>query len=175
MLNQLKKEMQTQQLKGLPFTLSANVIWITISIIYSLNIDLSFKNLLTFCVSSIMLPIALLIAKRLKINIFAKDHPLTALGMTFTMNQMLYLFIVMLLMNRQPELMLISYAIVYAAHLFPYHWLYDSKTYQWGSVILSISSLIIYLMTNHFILSIYMVAFMGIFNYFLYRETKQLC
>ena len=46
------------------------------------------------------------------------------------MNQMLYLTIVMWVCSAVPEAMVMVYAIVFAAHLLPFGWLYRSKAYS---------------------------------------------
>ena len=173
MLNDYKLELQINQKKGLPFTLAAVIVWIFVTFISSLNVSIDFKNLLTFIASASMFPIALIFGKVLKVSIAQKLNPLTKLGLYMTFNQFLYLLIVMLLMNQHPQLMLLSYAIVYAAHLFPYGWIYDSKIYTFGSGLLAISSIFVFFIGNSFLLACYNALFMICFNILLWREVKQ--
>lgn len=71
------------------------------------------KNLLTFCCST----------------------PLVSL------NQMLYLLIALWIYAAVPEKMLMVYAMIFGAHLLPYGWLYQSKSYYLFSLVIPITVL----------------------------------
>ncbi|HCY07033.1 MAG TPA: hypothetical protein DHS57_07230, partial [Erysipelotrichaceae bacterium] len=83
--------------------------------------------------------------------------PLGNLGFLFTMNQMLYILIVMWVFNAVPEKMIMVYAMVFGAHLLPYSWLYKSRGYAIFSIIIPIISLILGNLYNGFILSFTLV------------------
>ena len=57
------------------------------------------------------------------------------------MNQMLYLTIVMWACSANPESMVMIYAIVFAAQLLPFGWLYRSKAYSVMSVVGTVAAL----------------------------------
>jgi len=95
------------------------------------------KNLLTFCCTAPLLPIAFLISKILKIQFQDKSNPLNYLGILFSANQMIYLLIAMWIYPTLPDKMLMVIAMIFGAHLLPYSWLYNSKTYMvWKAVFL---------------------------------------
>ena len=60
-----------------------------------------------------------------------------------TLNQMIYLLIVMWVFSAVPEKMIMVYAMVFGAHLFPYSWLYKSKGYTVVAISIPVISLIL--------------------------------
>ena len=129
-LEELRNDISIKQKKGLPFIMASVVIWSLITIISLLNLPIMTKNMLTFCCSAPLMPIAMLAAKLIKVDIFSKENPLGNVGFMFTMNQMIYLLIVMWVFSAVPEKMVMVYAMVFGAHLLPYSWLYKSKAYM---------------------------------------------
>jgi len=77
------------------------------------------------------------------VDIFSKENPLGQLGLIFTLNQMIYLLIVMWVFSAVPEKMIMVYAMVFGAHLFPYSWLYKSKGYTVVAISIPVISLIL--------------------------------
>ena len=143
-LNLLKKDAQRTQKKGLPFIMASVVIWTMILVIQFLDESVMSKNLYTFMSSCALMPLAQLFSKVVKADIFVKNNnPINKLGLLCTMNQMLYLLIVMWAFNQKPEAMVMLYAMVFASHLLPYSWVYDSKAYLTFSVIETIGALIL--------------------------------
>ncbi|MBE7002769.1 MAG: hypothetical protein E7425_00600 [Ruminococcaceae bacterium] len=71
----------------------------------------------------------------------AKENPLSKPGFLFTMNQLLYITIVMWTCAAKPEAMVMVYAIVFAAHLLPFGWLYRSRAYAVMSVFETLAAL----------------------------------
>ena len=84
-------------------------------------------NILLYCT---ILPISFLISKILKIQFQDKSNPLNKLGILFSVNQMIYLLIAMWIYPTMPDKMLMVIAMIFGAHLLPYSWLYNSKTYM---------------------------------------------
>lgn len=119
-LDNLRDDIATKQKKGLPFIMASVVVWIFITVIATLNIDINLKNLLVFCCSIPMLPLAWLIGKKMKVDIFSNENPLGKLGFLFTLNQFLYLLIVMWVFTAVPNKMIMVYGMVFGAHLLPY-------------------------------------------------------
>ena len=83
------------------------------------------------------------ISKLIGVDFQNKDNPLTKLGILFAVNQMLYILIAMWVYAAVPEKMLMVYAMIFGAHLLPYGWLYQSKTYYILSVLVPIIVLFI--------------------------------
>lgn len=109
-----------------------------------------------FC-SAQLVPLAYFISKKIGVDFQNKDNPLTKLGLIFTSNQIFYLSIVMWVYTAIPDAILMVYAIVFGAHLFPYGWLYQSKTYYILSIIIPIGVLILGLLYNAAIIAIFML------------------
>lgn len=142
-LDNLRDDIATKQKKGLPFIMASVVVWIFITVIATLNIDINLKNLLVFCCSIPMLPLAWLIGKKMKVDIFSNENPLGKLGFLFTLNQFLYLLIVMWVFTAVPNKMIMVYGMVFGSHLLPYSWLYRSKSYQFFAIMIPFVTLIL--------------------------------
>lgn len=142
-MNELRKEIAIQQKKGLPFIMTSVIIWLLILLVSILDINMNMKNLLVFCCSCPLLPLSWIIGKLIKVDIFSKENPLGQLGFIFTLNQMIYLLIVMWVFSAVPEKMIMVYAMVFGAHLFPYSWLYKSKGYTVVAISIPVISLIL--------------------------------
>lgn len=129
-LSTLKKDAQTTQKRGLPFIMASVVIWSLIFLLQFWAKPIITINFYTFMCSSFLMPLAFGFSKIVKADIFKKtNNPVSKLGFLCTMNQMLYLCIVMWAFSKSPESMMMLYAMVFGAHLFPYAWVYDSRAY----------------------------------------------
>ncbi len=141
-LNELRDDLAREQKKGLPFIGASVVIWGLIAVISFTNLNIEMKNMLTFCCSCPLMPLSFLLGKLMKVDIFSKENPLSRLGFIFTLNQLIYLLIVMWVFSAQPESMVMVYAMVFGAHLLPYSWIYRSKTYVFFSIEIPIAALV---------------------------------
>ena len=143
-LNKLKKDAQETMRKGLPFVLASVVIWILILAVQFISNDIRTVNLCTFVCCCLLMPLAILFARIVKADIFKKMvNPLNKLALLCTLNQFLYILIVMWAFSRQPDAMLMIYAMVFGAHLLPFGWLYDSTAYTVISIAETIGALVI--------------------------------
>lgn len=142
-LEELRNDLSLEQKKGLPFIGASVFIWILVFIVTRLNLPIGTKNFLVFCCSCPLMPLAYVLGKLLKVDLFSKKNPLSKLGFLFTCNQFVYLLIVMWVFNSVPEKMVMVYAMVFGAHLMPYSWIYKSKSYMVASIILPIIALVI--------------------------------
>jgi hypothetical protein len=87
---------------------------------------------------------------------------------------MLYLPIAMWVYPTVPEKMLMVIAMIFGAHLLPYGWLYNSKSYMVFAVIIPILALIIGITFESYVLAIVMLAVELIFSFCLIIENKKL-
>ena len=172
-LEELRNDISLKQKKGLPFIIASVVIWSLIAIVSLLDIPVVTKNLLVFCCSTPLMPISMLIAKIIKVNIFSKENPLGNLGFLFTMNQMLYLLIVMWVFSAVPEKMVMVYAMVFGAHLLPYSWLYKSKAYMVFAIAIPFVALILGIMFNALIVALVLAVVEIVFAFILVQEAKR--
>jgi len=173
-LDDLHKDCAIRQKKGLHFILASVVIWGLIVAAHITNLPIETKNLITFCCSAILFPLAWSISKALGVDFEGKGNPLTKAGILYSVNQMLYILIAMWVFAAVPEKMLMVYAMIFGAHLMPFSWLYQSKSYLVFSIVIPILSLIIGIYYPPVILAIIMVATEILFSFLLYRECKTL-
>ena len=173
-LNELIKDCAYRQKKGLHFIISSIVIWLLILGVHLTNLTIEQKDILTFCCSAVLFPLAWMLSKALKIDFEGKGNPLTKAGILFSVNQMLYILIAMWVLAAVPEKMLMVYAMIFGAHLMPFSWLYQSKSYLVFSIAVPILSLIVGLLYPPYILAAMMVIIETVFSICLYAECKRL-
>lgn len=172
-LDELRNDIAVKQKKGLPFICASVVIWLLILIVILLDMPQYTENLLVFCCSCPLMPIALVIGKVLKVDIFDKSNPLGNVGFLFTCNQFLYLLIVMWVFRAVPDKMVMVYAMVFGAHLLPYSWLYKSVSYRVFAIVLPIVSLIIGCMFSALFVAIALFVAECIFVMALFAELRR--
>ena len=173
-LNELIKDCSKRQKKGLHFILASIIIWGLIMIVHLTDLSIELKNLITFCCSAVLFPLAWMFSKWLKIDFEGKGNPLTKAGILFSVNQLLYILIVMWAFSVVPESMVMIYAMVFGAHLMPFSWLYQSKSYLVLSIFIPIFALIIGLIYPPQVLAGLMAIIEGVFAICLFYECKKL-
>lgn len=141
-LSELRLDCAIKQKKGLHFILASVVIWLAVFAVHMTSLPILTRNLLTFCATAPLVPLAYLISKTIKVDFTHKGNPLTELGLLFSLNQMIYLLIAMWVYPTVPEKMVMVLAMIFGAHLLPYSWLYSSRSYLALSVIIPIVALI---------------------------------
>ncbi len=173
-LDQMRLDSATKQKKGLHFILASVIIWTAVLIIHLTELPILTKNLLTFCFTAPLVPLAFLISKIIRVDFTNKDNPLTNLGILFSVNQMLYLLIAMWIFNAVPEKMVMVLAMIFGAHLFPYGWLYRSTSYMVLSVIIPIAALIVGINFPPYVVAGCMIAVEIVFSLLLMLEIRKL-
>ena len=111
--------------------------------------------------------------ENLKIDFQNKENPLSGLGLLISLNQMLYILIAMWVYAVMPEKMLMVYAIIFGAHLLPYGWLYQSKTYYVFSILIPIIVLLLGIYAPTFFVAVFMLITEIIFCSLLILENKK--
>ena len=173
-LNELIKDCARRQKKGLHFILTSILIWAMICAVHLTDMPINTKNLITFCCSAVLFPLAWMLSKVLKIDFEGKGNPLTKAGILFSINQMLYILIVMWVYAAVPEKMVMVYAMVFGAHLMPFSWLYDSRSYMVFSIVVPILSLIVGLIYPPAVLAALMIVIEAVFSACLFQECKKI-
>ena len=173
-LNELIKDCARRQKKGLHFILTSILIWAMICAVHLTDMPIDTKNLITFCCSAVLFPLAWMLSKVLKIDFEGKGNPLTKAGILFSINQMLYILIVMWVYAAVPEKMVMVYAMVFGAHLMPFSWLYASRSYMVFSIVVPILSLIVGLIYPPAVLAALMIVIEVVFSACLFQECKKL-
>ena len=171
-LNALKHDCAVKQKKGLHIILSSVLIWTAILCVHLTNLNPLAKNLLTFCCTGPLLPLAFVISKLIGVDFQGKGNPLTKLGMIFTLNQILYLLIAMWVYAAVPEKMLMVFSMIFGAHFLPYGWLYDSRSYFVMAVAIPFLSLGLGLYFPPFVLAAAMIGVEILFSILLWLEVK---
>lgn len=174
-LDKLRTDIAKRSKKGLHFIIASVFIWFAVFVIWLLPIeDILTKNLLTFCCTTLLLPISFMISKLIKAEFSTKDNPLNKLGLIFSMNQFLYILIAMWIYPTVPDKMVMVLAIIFGAHLLPFGWLYRSKAYSIMSVVISLSIIIIGIMYDALVVSVVMAVFGIVFSTWLIIENRSL-
>jgi len=173
-LDEMRFDSAIKQKKGLHFILASVIIWSAVLGIHLTSLNILTKNLLTFCFTAPLVPLAFLISKIIHVDFSNKGNPLTNLGVLFSLNQMLYLLIAMWIYSAVPEKMVMVLAMIFGALLLPYSWLYQSRSYLALSVIVPISALI--LGTNYppYLVAGFMIGVEIVFSLLLSFEIKKL-
>lgn len=173
-LEELRLDCAIKQKKGLHFILASIIIWGAVLILHATSLPILTKNLLTFCFTAPLMPLAFLISKIIKVDFQNKKNPLTNLGILFSANQMLYLLIAMWIYPTLPEKMLMIIAMIFGAHLLPYGWLYKSKSYIAFAILVPILSLIVGINFEPYILAAMMMIIEIFFSICLVVENKKI-
>ena len=109
------------------------------------------------------------------VDIFDKSNALGNLGFLFTLNQFLYILIVMWVFSAAPDRMVMVYAMVFGAHLLPYSWLYISISYCVFAIGIPILSLVLGCLYSSFAVATTMIIAEVIFVVLLFIENRWLC
>ncbi|QUH26606.1 DUF7010 family protein [Serpentinicella alkaliphila] len=173
-LEELRNDCAIKQKKGLHFILSSVFIWTAISIVHMTSLPILTKNLLTFCCTAPLMPLAFFISKFIRVDFRNNENPLTKLGVLLSLNQMLYLLIAMWVYPTVPEKMLMVVAMVFGAHLLPYGWLYKSKSYIAFAIFIPIVSLAVGVIYEAYVLGILMIFTELLFSICLIVENRVL-
>lgn len=173
-LEEMRLDCAVKQKKGLHFILASVLLWGAMMIIHLTSFPILTKNMLVFCCSAPLMPIAYLISKIIKVDFTNKGNPLTKLGILFSFNQMIYLLVAMWVYPTVPEKMTMVLAMIFGAHLLPFGWLYKSRSYMILSVVIPIIVLIIGINNPPYIVAGLMMAFEIIFSVLLILEIRKL-
>ena len=106
----LRNELSIEAKNGIDFITAAAVIWLMISMIWTMEYTAYSKSVLTFIVGGLMLPLAFLLFKVYKTNWKVKDNPLDPLGLWLNFAQLFYFpFLVFVLLNSPEYFLMVSF------------------------------------------------------------------
>jgi uncharacterized membrane protein YdcZ (DUF606 family) len=143
-LKELKREIRLKAKNGVDFIMAAAVCWFGLFIIWRFTHSSPWeKNVITFMVGGIMLPLAFVFSKIAKTNWKIKDNPLQPLGLWLNFAQLIYFPFLFFFFVKFPDYFIMAYAIITGAHLFPYAWFYEEKGYAIVAVIISMGAMLI--------------------------------
>lgn len=172
-LQELRMDNTRKQKRGMHFIMASVCIWALISLIHFSTLPILTKNLYTFFCSAPLVPLAYALSRLLKIDFQNKENPLSGLGLLFTLNQILYILIAMWVYAAVPDKMLMVYAMIFGAHLMPFGWLFQSKTYYVFSVIISVAVLFLGLFYSASAVALFMLAAEVVFSGCLIVENRE--
>lgn len=173
MLEELRTDIIIRQKKGLHFIIGSVLVWLAVLIVHLTNLPVLTKNLLTFFSTAPLIPIALLVAKYIKVDFQSKGNPLSTLGLLFSLNQLLYLLIAMWVFPVVPDNFLMVMAMIFGAHLLPFSWLYRSISYLVLSIVISFTALAVGIFYSSTVVAAMMLAFEILFVFLLVMENKR--
>ena len=131
------------------------------------------KKFINLLRSILLVPSVFLLSKMLKIDFQNMGNPLSGLGLLISLNQILYILIAMWVCAFMPEKMLMVYTMIFGAHLLPYGWLYQSKTYYAFSIMIPIIVLLLGVYAPTYYIVVFMLITEIIFCFLLIIENKK--
>ena len=174
LLEKTKQACARVQKRGLHFIMASVIIWAMVAVVHFTKLPIETKNLLTFCCTCPLMPLAWMLSKPLGIIFSDKENPLSSLGIILSLAQIPYLLIVMWVSAAVPDKMVMTLAMVFGAHLLPFGWLYNSKVYYFMTGAVTIGALLVGLMFPPVILALCMVVVELVFCLLLYLENMNL-
>ncbi|MET3576088.1 DUF7010 family protein [Bhargavaea ullalensis] len=142
-LNELRQDLALRNKNGLPFLLSGMTVWILATVWFSLPVELELQNIGLFVLSGIMFPLAVGLSSLLKTDWKSEGNPLGSLGLILNVAQFMYFPLVFWAFGVHPETMLLIFAVITGAHLFPYGWVYMTKAYYFLAPAMAIAVTVI--------------------------------
>ena len=90
-LDELRTDIAIRGKKGLPFIIASVIVWLAVLIVWLVpKQSTTTRNLLTFCCTAPLVPLAYMISKIIKAEFSIKDNSLSKLGFLFSYNQYLF-------------------------------------------------------------------------------------
>ncbi len=139
----LTNQLSVRAKNGIGFLMSAVIIWAINTGIFLLPFEIYTKNVMMLFSAGIMFPLALLFSKSIKADWRTNDNPLGMLGFYLNLAQLMYFPLIFWAFAQSPNQMVLFFAIITAAHLYPYGWFYHTKAYYFMAPIMSISFMFI--------------------------------
>lgn len=173
-INELRFDLSIKGKNGIGFLLAGSIIWIVISIIFLLDLDIFTQNISLFFASGAMFPLALFFSKLIKADWKMDDNPLSTLGLILNLAQLIYFPLVFWAFVQEPTIMMMVYAAITGAHFYPYGWFYQATSYYIIAPILTV--LVVVFQAIQFPLwsvSLLMVSGLLILSCFLYVDYKK--
>ncbi|MFD2637896.1 DUF7010 family protein [Piscibacillus salipiscarius] len=137
-VDDLRKDLSIRGKNGIGFLMSASVIWSIITVIFLLDLNINTQNIYLFFATGIMFPLALLFSKLINADWKIENNPLANLGLIMNIAQFSYFPLVFWAFANEPSIMIMVFAVITAAHLYPYGWFYDAKAYYFLAPTLSV-------------------------------------
>ncbi|WP_281975725.1 DUF7010 family protein [Halobacillus litoralis] len=141
-VNQARQELAEHNRKGTPVLCSATIYW---SVMFGLSFFIESASLLALIYlygTGLLLPLGLLIAKVMKIEMYRKINPLSGLSGLIASTPAFMAPLTAYIYLTDPAAMPFAMAIITGAHFFPFAWLYQSKSFVFSPLIMMAASLV---------------------------------
>ena len=142
-LDEMRRDSAIKNKKGIAFIGASIFVWLGILLIHLTTMSIREKNLYSWYAVAMLMPCALGIMHLFKIKLKNKENPLNKLGFLITINETLYISIACWVYAAVPEKMLMVLAMIFGAHLLLFGWLYQSGSYYFSAVFVTVGALII--------------------------------
>lgn len=177
MLDPYKLELSVKAKNGVNFIAAASVVWLLITIVWTLPFTTYNNCVLTFVVGGAMLPLAWVFSKVFKTQWVVKDNPLESLGLWLNFAQLFYFPMLVFVLIKSPEYFVMTYVVITGAHFFPYAWYYRTYVYAVAAAVISIGAMAIALSIESesqlFYLPAFMMGCLVVTAVFIYRDYKK--
>lgn len=174
--DKLRIELSVKSKNGIDFTLSAFIVWILISWIWTLDFKSYDKSVFTFIVGAIMLPLAFSLSKLFKTAWTIKENPLQPLGLWLNFSQLFYFPFLIFTLIKFPDYFVMVYVIITGAHFFPYAWYYKTNIYAIFAGIISTGAMALGLMLPNermYFIPVFMSVMLITLTIFLFFDSKK--
>lgn len=168
----MREDSAAKNKRGIAFIGASIIIWLGILIVQRMEVSVDTRNLYSFFVTSLLMPLAAMITRGLGIRMQNKENPLNKVGLLFTINQIFYLVIVCWVYSAMPEQMIMVLAMVFGGHLLPFAWLYESKAYAISAVVVTLGGLIIGCIFPAWVVAAVMLVYECLFTLWLFLENR---
>lgn len=175
-LNELRINLSVKSKNGLNFTLAASIVWLIIAYIWTLNFKAYDKSVLTFIVSALLMPFALLFSRLFKAVLNNPGNALQPLGLWLNFAQLFYFPFLVFSLVKMPDYFIMVFGIITGAHFFPYAWFYKTNLYAVFAGIISVGVMFLglFLRTDQmFLIALFMSASLLIMTFFLFLDFSK--
>lgn len=141
----------------------------------SYAIRYKYQECICFFSTGLMFPLAVLMSKIIKADFKTDDNPIGMLGLHLNFAQLMYFPLIFWAFSKSPEQMILFFAVITGAHLFPYGWFYKSMAYMVMAPVMSLVLIFIgwnINIDNLWHIPLTMIVFTLILNVWLYVEYR---
>ena len=129
LITDLRNAISIEAKNGVEFICSASIVWLLITLIWTLDYASFERSVFTFYVGVLTIPLAFGISKIIKTSWKEKSNPLKPVGLWFNFAQLFYFPFLFFFVYHMPDYFIMAYAIITGAHFFPFSWFYRTKFY----------------------------------------------
>jgi hypothetical protein len=176
-VDRYKLELSVKAKNGVNFIVAASVVWLLITIVWTVPFTTYDKCVLTFIMGGAMLPLAWVFSKVFKTQWVVKNNPLESLGLWLNFAQLFYFPVLVFVLIKKPEYFVMTYVVITGAHFFPYAWYYRTKVFAVAAGVISMGAMVIALFIEHetqlFYLPAFMVVCLMATAILIYRDYKK--